>query len=170
MGPDALTFHRAARWLHARRVPVLPQLLGTLTHVLFRAQLPPDADLGEHCALGYGGMGVVVAPGVRVGPYGFLSHQVTLCERPGAQGVPVLGAYVYVGAGAQIRGPVRVADFAVIGANAVVETDVARGAIVTGIPAREVRREPDPPAAYKRDTGQCVDPAVLVPAPRSRRG
>ena len=163
MAADALSLHRAARWLHAHRVPLLPGLLRRAGRLLFRGELPVEAQLGPGCGVGYGGLGVTVASGVRVGRCSFLAHQVTLGPDAARRGVPTLGAYVYVGAGAQVLGPVHVGDFAVIGANAVVDTDVPRGAVVAGVPARELRREPNPPAAFTRDTGMAVAPEFLLP-------
>jgi serine O-acetyltransferase len=164
---DALSLHRAARGL--RRLPAVPALLQRVARTLFRGEVSPDAQLGPGCGVGYGGQGVCVAPGVRLGAYCFLAQDVTLGERPGARGVPTLGAYVYVGAGAQVLGPVHVGDFAIIGANAVVESDVPRGATVAGIPARVLRCEPDPSATFTRDTGIAVDPALLS-APDTEEG
>ena len=60
-----------------------------------------------------------------------------------------------IGAGAKILGNIRIGDFAVIGANAVVVKDVAPGAVVAGVPARELRREPNPAAAYKSEMGKA---------------
>lgn len=158
---DALGLYRAACWLGAHRVPALPGLLETAGRLLFRGGLSREATLAQGCGVGYGGQGVCVAPGVRVGPFCFLAQDVTLGARPGERGVPTLGAYVYVGAGAQVLGPVHVGDFAIIGANAVVEEDVPRGAIVAGVPARVLRCVEDPEAAFTRDTGMRVDPSLL---------
>jgi serine O-acetyltransferase len=49
---------------------------------------------------------------------------------------PVLGARVYVGPGAKVFGGVAIGDGAVVGANAVVTSDVAAGERVVGVPAR----------------------------------
>jgi serine O-acetyltransferase len=168
MAADALSLYRAARWLHLRRVPALPALLQGAGRLLFRGELPVQAQLGEGCGVGYGGLGVVVAPGVRVGPCSFLAHQVTLGPDAAGRGVPTLGAYVFVGAGARVLGPVHVGDFAIIGANAVVEQDVPRGAVMAGVPARELRREQDPAAAFTRDTGMAVAPEFLLPPEEER--
>ncbi len=54
----------------------------------------------------------------------------------------VLGEGVFVGERAMILGGVTVGDGATIGAAAVVTHDVAAGATVAGIPAREVRSTP----------------------------
>jgi serine O-acetyltransferase len=144
MGPNALTFYRAARRLQAAGIPLLPQVLSSLGVRCGQTRLDLRAELGEGVGLGYGGIGVVVAPGVIVGPSTFLCQNVTLGERPDAPGVPRLGAHVLVGSGAMVLGPVTVGDHAEIGANAVVLEDVPAGAVVAGVPARVLRRKPPP--------------------------
>jgi serine O-acetyltransferase len=49
---------------------------------------------------------------------------------------------------------VKIGDFAVIGANAVVVKDVAEGAVVAGVPARELRRDPDPASTWAKEMGR----------------
>lgn len=144
------------RWAHAAKwhhVPWVPGLLRRGNQVLFGCWIPPEAELGEGTQLGYGGLGIVLHRGVRVGRSCLLSQQVTLGGRSGLEGVPVLGDHVRVGAGAKILGPVRVGDWAVIGANAVVLEDVPAGGVVAGVPARLLRIEPDPPSAWRREMG-----------------
>jgi serine O-acetyltransferase len=61
-------------------------------------------------------------------------------------GVPVIGDNVEIGAGARIIGGVRVGDYALIGASALVCRDVPERAVVAGVPARVLRyRDPCPP-------------------------
>ena len=49
---------------------------------------------------------------------------------------PTLANGVIIGSGAQVLGPILVAERARVGANAVVTKDVPAGAIMVGIPAR----------------------------------
>jgi len=140
MVPSALKLHRAARRLESLGLPLLPDLLTTLGVYLHHAWLHREAELDEGVELGYGGLGIAIAAGVRVGRGTFLSQHVTLGEHPDAPGVPRLGRNVFVGAGAQVLGAVTVGDDAKIGANAVVLEDVAPGAVVAGIPARQLHR------------------------------
>lgn len=83
--------------------------------------------------------GIVVHPATRIGPNCLLFQQVTLGTGP-RPGTPVLGGHVEVGPGAKILGGVRIGDHARIGANAVVLTDVPRGAVAVGVPASSSKR------------------------------
>lgn len=58
-------------------------------------------------------------------------------------GVPTLGDRVYVGAGAKILGPVHIGDSAIIGANAVVLSDLPSNRVHVGIPARLLEKSKD---------------------------
>jgi serine O-acetyltransferase len=133
MDLDALTLHRLAHALHTRGVPLLPRLLSGFNRLLNKSAIPPDCAIGEETRLGYGGLGLCIDPGSRVGRRSMLCQQVQL------RGAVTVGDDVLVGAGAMICGPLRIGDGAQIGANAVVTTDVPAGAVATGIPAT-VRR------------------------------
>jgi len=83
--------------------------------------------------------GVVIHPDVEIGPNCLLLQQVTLGTGP-KPGVPKLGGHVDVGAGAKILGGVVIGEHAVIGANAVVISDVPAHATAVGVPAVIKRR------------------------------
>jgi serine O-acetyltransferase len=65
-----------------------------------------------------------------------LEHGVTIGERHPGGGVPTLGDGVFLGAYAQVLGPVRVGHRAKVGALSVVLADVPDGATAVGSPAR----------------------------------
>ena len=153
MGIDAMSLYRLGHRLHLKGVPVLPALMRKAIHFLHGSYLPPEAEIGEGTQLGYGGMGIVIHRDAKIGRHCLISHQVTVGGRSGLKDLPVIGDYVRIGAGAKILGNVTIGDFAIIGANAVVVKDVARGAVVAGIPAREIRTDPDPLATYERELG-----------------
>lgn len=103
--------------------------------VVTGADIPLNTwGLGEELLLEHPN-GIVIHPDVEMGPHCQLFQQVTLGTGP-TPGVPRLGAHVFVGAGAKILGGVTIGDYAVIGANAVVITDVPAGATAVGIPAQ----------------------------------
>ena len=57
--------------------------------------------------------------------------------------VPKLGNDVHVGAGANIIGPVTIGDHCIIGAGAVVITDLPANAVAVGVPAKVVKIRDD---------------------------
>jgi serine O-acetyltransferase len=128
----------------------LPEGLRLLGRILHDIDLPAEADIGPGLELGYGGLCVVVDPKARIGQDCFLSPGVTVGRLTPQGEAPVLGNSIYVGTGAKILGPVRVGDYAIIGANAVVTEDVPYGAIMAGIPAVELRRDAAPEENYRR--------------------
>ena len=153
MGVDAMTLYRAARKLHLRGVPLLPQILRKAIYYLHSSYIPYEAEIGEGTQVGYGGIGVVIHKAAKLGRHCLISQQVTIGGRSGLEGAPVIGDYVRIGAGAKILGNIRIGDFAVIGANAVVLKDVPAATVVAGVPARELRRDPDPLTTYQREMG-----------------
>jgi serine O-acetyltransferase len=173
MGIDAMGLYRVARKAYLRGIPVLPAVLRKAIHFLHGSYIPAEAEIGEGTQLGYGGMGIVIHKDAKIGRHCLISHQVTVGGRSGLKDLPVIGDYVRIGAGAKILGNIRIGDFAVIGANAVVVKDVAPGAVVGGIPARELRKDPDPLATYEREMGLRPQPArrpevvQAVPPPAS---
>lgn len=81
-------------------------------------------------------VGTVIGGGVVMGQDCVVYHQVTLGQSRGV--FPTIGDDVIMYSGAKIVGDVRVGSGAVIGANAVVTSDVPAGAIVAGVPAKVV--------------------------------
>ncbi|WP_223636874.1 serine O-acetyltransferase [Corallococcus sp. EGB] len=142
MGPTALTFYRAAKRLQV--IPRLANVVATLGDCIHHSHVDTKAVLHPTVELGYGGIGVIIAPGVEIGEKSFISQNVSLQPLPGVVGVPRVGRNVYIGVGAQVLGPVVIGDGAKIGANAVVMEDVAPGTTVAGIPARELKRQVPP--------------------------
>ncbi|NNB89214.1 acetyltransferase [Corallococcus exiguus] len=142
MGPTALTFYRAAKRLQA--LPRLANMVATVGNRLHNSHVDTKAVLHPTVELGYGGIGVIIAPGVEIGENSFISQNVSLEPLPGRVGVPRVGRDVYIGVGAQILGPVVIGDGAKVGANAIVLDDVAPGTTVAGIPARELKQKVPP--------------------------
>ncbi|CAM3526330.1 acetyltransferase [Corallococcus sp. ZKHCc1 1396] len=144
MGPTALSFYWAAKRLQALKVPRLAGVVSAVGNRLHNSHVDTRAALHPSVELGYGGIGVIIAPGVEIGENSFISQNVSLEGAPGIAGVPRVGRDVYIGVGAQVLGPVTVGDGAKIGANALVMEDVPPGAVVAGIPARDLKKHIPP--------------------------
>lgn len=104
--------------------------------VVTAADIPINSRLGSGLLIPHP-TGIVIHPDAEIGPDCLILSSVTIGTR-GRPGVPVLGRNVNVGSGAKILGAIRIGDYAVIGANAVVVRDVPAGATVVGIPARRI--------------------------------
>ncbi len=139
---NAIELYRAAHLLHSWHVPLLPQALRKAVQYLHGSYIPPEAEIGPNCELGYGGLGIIIHPDTRIGSNVFISPQVTLGGRSEMDGAPIVEDGVIIGTGAKILGPIRIGKGARIGANAVVLNDVQPGVTVAGVPAREIVRHP----------------------------
>lgn len=145
-------------WLRIFSPRFGPVLLCRISHELYRRRLKPIAKIFS--LLNFFAFGIEISVRCSIGPGLFLPHTqgtVIGAWSIGAnatifQGVtlgskeldfkysktsrPILGRNVLVGAGAKVLGGIKIEDDVTIGANSVVLSDVARGCIVVGIPAR----------------------------------
>lgn len=118
-------------------VALVRRRLAVVRHRFWSAVSGADIPLNSHIG---GGLllphpqGVVIHPAARIGPNCLIFQQVTLGTRGGPD-APVLGGHVDVGAGAKLLGGIQVGAHALIGANAVVLTDVPAGGCAVGVPA-----------------------------------
>ena len=127
--------HRGSR----QPMHIALRMLATVRHrfwsVVTGADIPVNCQLGGGLALPHPN-GIVIHPGVRLGPNCLIFQQVTIGTRD--DGLPSVGGHVDFGAGAKVLGSVAIGNHARIGANAVVLDDVPEHASVVGIPARVV--------------------------------
>jgi serine O-acetyltransferase len=140
MGTDAywlvmlFRLRRVARRLH---IPFANRIL-RLVQMMFGG-----IEIGNDVALGRGvffihSFGTVIGGTARVGDrVRFLGNNTVGTARD--NGYPIIEDDVELGAGARVLGPVRIGARAVIGANAVVLTDIPADAVAVGAPARVVR-------------------------------
>jgi serine O-acetyltransferase len=128
----------SSKWL---RVP-LSLLYGMLYRKIrngYGIELPYTAKLGRRVVIEHQGA-IVIHGCCHIGDDSIIRQGVTLgnryLDRP--LEAPKLGKRVNVGAGAKILGNVAIGDDAVIGANAVVLSDVFAGQTAVGIPAKVI--------------------------------
>ena len=137
----ALLLYRARTALQRRHVPVLPQLLHRWSMASSQVCIgnPVHIEAGIYLAHGQ----VVIDGITRVHSGAVIFPWVTIGLRAGDFKGPVIGREAHIGTGAKVIGSVTVGDGAIVGANAVVTSDVAAGVTVVGQPARPISRSSD---------------------------
>ena len=136
-----LPLYRVSRWLYLHHIPILPSFLAYFARWMYACWLPPNAQLGGNCTLGYGGLGVVINGDSRIGDNVQIGHQVTLGGNATQEGAPTICDNVYIGTGAKILGPITIGAGSVVAANAVVTRNVPPRSVVGGVPARVLKSD-----------------------------
>jgi serine O-acetyltransferase len=140
--PERKLLHAIRRYQHWHRKDGMIPLVARKWHAaryffwstVTGAEIPLNGDIGGGLVLPHPN-GIVIHPAAKIGVNCVIFQQVTIGTR-GSEGAPVIEGNVDIGAGAKILGPVRIGACAKIGANAVVVTDVPKGATAVGVPAR----------------------------------
>jgi serine O-acetyltransferase len=150
----AMAVYRYGRWRYTirwrwLRMPFsfVYKVLKPVSEVLTGIELPCEVTLGRRFRIDHFG-GIVISGDAVFGDDCVIRNGVTVgLKHTGQRGAPILGNRVDIGAGAKILGPIQIGDDVVIGANAVVLTDVPSNCIAVGVPARVIPRKDAMPAA-----------------------
>ncbi|HEY6881535.1 MAG TPA: hypothetical protein VI299_26095 [Polyangiales bacterium] len=163
----ALAFYRYGRWSLERRSPVArwasSKLYGAAKPVV---DLLSGVDLDRHTVVGkqlhiVHASNIQIHPAAVIGDRVGIMHGVTIGTNMG-EDVPVIGSDVFIGCNASVLGKVTIGDGARIAANSLVITDVPKGAVAIGVPARvgpdlsAMRKSTPPPALPKQQSAQDV--------------
>lgn len=137
---NVYTWYKASRILYLHHIPVLPMIIKGLIRILWGGVIPYQAEIGVGTIIGYQGVGVVIHKRCVIGDNCHISQNVTLGGGGGpAGGLPILENNVTIGAGAVVLGNVRIGENAIIGANAVVLSDIPANAVAVGVPAKVIK-------------------------------
>lgn len=117
------------RW----HVPGVNRVLRLAQVGVYGIEIGKGVELGEGVVFMHT-LGTVIGGDAQLGARVLLMGNITI-GTVNNSGYPRVGSDVQIGAGARILGPVTIGDGAVIGANAVVVTDVPPGAMAIGVPA-----------------------------------
>jgi serine O-acetyltransferase len=127
--------HKCSRWLAKRRLRPLSRIIDGMIRVLFAARIPAQASIDPSVHFSHNALAVVVTQEAVIGARCLIGMHVLLGSRWPLPGGPVLEEDVVVHAGAKIIGPVRIGRGSVIGANAVVLSDIPPYSLAVGVPA-----------------------------------
>ena len=133
----ALVCYRVKARLQTLGVPVLPRLFHRLAMVSAQVCIGDPVIVAPGIYIAHGQ--VVIDGLVTVGSGTVLLPWITVGLVAGEFQGPTIGESVQIGTGAKLLGPITIGNGATIGANAVVVNDVAAGATVVGVPARQIR-------------------------------
>jgi serine O-acetyltransferase len=152
-GCQALVVHRFGVWRQSvsSRLPrasldLTYKILNILVRNTTGIELYDTTKIGRRLRIAHQS-GIIVHPEAVLGDDCMIRQGVSIGRASNRGGgvrskAPVIGNGVDIGAGAVLVGGITVGDFAVIGPNAIVVTDVPAGAIVSAPPAKII---PPPP-------------------------
>ncbi len=140
-GSMAIITYRLGRWIYTLKLPFIKQILylvyfplKALIVVCFGIHIPVRAEIGKGFVIH--NFSCIFIPRTRMGENFTVQQGVTLGSAYQKVGQPTVGNNVFIGAGAKVIGAIQIGDNAVIGANSLVISDVPKGAVVVGVPAR----------------------------------
>lgn len=141
-GYAVLAAHRLRNVARKWHIPGANRALRLFQTAVYSIEIGNFVELGEGVNFAHT-LGIVIGGDSKIGArVKFLGNNTIGTARD--NGYPVIEDDVIIGCGARVLGPVRVGRGAVIGANAVVVSDVPAGAIVAGIPAKVIKMtDPD---------------------------
>jgi serine O-acetyltransferase len=134
--------YRFGRWRYSVRPALLRKALSLVYKIAYKlvqivtgVDLPCEAEVGRNFIIDHFG-GIIVSGYAKFGDNCRIRNGVSVglrhVESPCA---PVIGNNVDIGAGAKLLGQITIGDNVLIGANAVVITDVPPNSMAVGVPA-----------------------------------
>ena len=139
----AMAMYRFGRWRYTIRWRWLRlpfsfayKFFKPIGEVITGIELPSEVTLGHRFRIDHFG-GIVISGDAVFGDDCVIRNGVTVgLKNTGIKGSPIIGNRVDIGAGAKVLGAITIGDDVVIGANAVVITDVPANSIAVGVPAQ----------------------------------
>ncbi len=139
-----IKWFRLMQWLYSHKIHFLANLIRKTIRLYYSCDIYPTCKIGEGTTFFHQGLGCVLHERVQIGNNCKIYQNVTFGgngkENQPFPGAPILEDGVVVYTGACVLGPVRIGENAIIGANAVVISDVPSNSIAVGVPAKIKRK------------------------------
>jgi len=141
----AIRFYRFSRWFYERGRLDCAETIWLFSRWITNIDIYPSAVIGKELRI-YHPMGIVIGQKVRIGDRVTILPGVTvgtshILEHYSHENQPVIGDDVVLGTGSKILGGITIGNYAVIGANAVVISDIPPHSTAVGVPAKVLLRE-----------------------------
>lgn len=143
---DPVSLYRLSHTLYKRRLRFLAHIVCRLNVVLNGCDISMAARIGKNLLLFHHGLGVIIGSESTIGDNVCMLQNVTLgvSGRKDAKGrvlmaMPTIEDDVYISAGVKLAGGITIGKSSVIGANAVVTSDIPPHSLAVGIPAKVVK-------------------------------
>ena len=148
-GVKAVFFHYIAHRIWNINFFLAARILSQLSRFLTGIEIHPAAKIGKNLLIDHG-MGVVIGETSEIGNNVTIYHGVTLggispaensLDQVNLKRHPTIKNNVIIGSGAQILGPITIANNARIGANTVILKNVPKNGTMVGNPARNINKD-----------------------------
>ncbi len=134
--------YRFGRWRYTiqtrlLRMPfsLLYKIMKVLMQMMTGIELPCETVVGHRFRIDHFS-GIIISGDAIIGDDVVVRNGVTIgLKNTNERGSPVIGNRVDIGTGAKLLGNIRIGDDVVIGANAVVITDIPPNSLAVGVPA-----------------------------------
>ncbi|PRY74073.1 serine O-acetyltransferase [Yoonia maritima] len=116
------------------------RVIELIIRLVYGCYLPAGAKIDPTVHFHHNGLAVVVNKLSVIGPNCQIGPQVVLGGRSPIVGAPKLEADVVIHSGAKLIGPITLAQGCIVGANAVVISDVPAFSTAVGVPAKIIQK------------------------------
>lgn len=124
-----------------KNIPILPKAFSILIRTIHNCAVFFESKIGKHTIFSFGVIGIVINKRSVIDERCITVSNATLGGKFRSEEVPVIGDACSIATGAKILGGIKIGSNFVIGANAVVVSDVPDNCVVAGIPARIIKRD-----------------------------
>lgn len=128
--------HKFSNLCYRHRLRPISKIIDIALRILCQTSIPGAADVDPTAHFAHSGLFTLITRDTRIGARVTLGVGVVFTSGWPRPGAPVVEDNCIIHSGAVVVGAVRIGEGSVIGANAVVTTDIPPRSLAVGIPAR----------------------------------